>query len=390
MKERYYSLDVFRGATVAFMILVNNQAGPSYDPLEHAPWHGLTPTDMVFPFFLFAVGNALSFVMPRLQQMEAPLVWGKIFKRTALIFLIGFILNWFPFLRWDHDHLVLRGWTFTNDQGVVVGVRVMSVLGRIALCYLFGALAVYLGGFRGSLVISILLLLGWWGLCYTLGAPGDPYSLQGYFGTAVDKWLFGAEHLYHGEGVAFDPEGVPSTMAAIVQVIFGYYTGWYIQKKGKTPSMLRDLFLAAVGLLVVGYVWNLAFPINKKIWTSSFVLATTGYAILLLILLIYLIEFRQWKGWGTRFFDVFGKNPLFIFVLSGAFPRLIALIRIPVGPGTDGLPKYQAPLPWFYQHICKPITGDPKNASLLYAIVLVFLYWLVGYILDKRKVYIRV
>src|SRR5215475_4685360 len=112
MKERYYSLDVFRGATVAFMILVNNQAGPAYAPLDHAPWHGLTPTDLVFPFFLFAVGNALSFVMPRLQQQDRSVALGRIFRRSALIFLIGFLLNWFPFIRWDHDSLVFRGWTY--------------------------------------------------------------------------------------------------------------------------------------------------------------------------------------------------------------------------------------------------------------------------------------
>jgi len=371
------------------MILVNNQAGTSYAPLEHAPWHGLTPTDLVFPFFLFAVGNALSFVMPRFHTQDRSDVVQKIIRRSVLIFGIGFLLNWFPFLRWDHDSLVLKGWTWVNEQGVLSGVRVMSVLGRIALCYLFGALLVYFAGIRGSLYISIGLLLGYWLLCYTLGAPHDPYSLSGYFGTAIDKTLFGSEHLYHGEGVAFDPEGIPSTMAAITQVVFGYFTGRYIQLKGKNDTMLRTLLLAGLALLALGYAWSLVFPLNKKIWTSSFVLVSTGYAILLLAILIFVIEFKHLTGWGSRFFDVFGKNPLFIFVLSGAFPRLLSLIRIP-NP-TDNTPAYLSPLSWFYKLVCLPFTaGNGKNASLLYALVLVFLYWAIGYMLDKRKIYIRV
>ena len=385
MKERYYSLDVFRGATVAFMILVNNQAGTAYAPLEHAPWHGITPTDLVFPFFLFAVGNALSFVMPRLRQQETAAVIAKIGRRSALIFLIGFILNWMPFFRWSHDTLVFRTWTWTNDAGSLAGVRVMSVLGRIALCYLFGALIIYAAKVRGAFLVSIILLLLYWGLCHALGAAGDPYSLSGYFGTAVDRAVFGPEHLYHGEGVAFDPEGLSSTIAAITQVIFGYLTGWYIQEKGKNYAMLGRLLLFAGLCLAVGYAWSAVFPLNKKIWTSSYALVANGYATLVLVLSIFLIEFRHWKGWISRFFDVFGKNPLFIFVLSGLVPRVLGLIRI--GPG----PSYQSPLSWFFAKVCQPLTtGNPKNASLLYSLILVFLYWLIGFVLDKRKIYIRV
>src|ERR1700743_3181526 len=236
-RERYYSLDVFRGATVAFMILVNNQMGASYEPLDHAPWFGLTPTDLVFPFFLFAVGNALSFVMPRFRQESQAHVLRKIIRRGTLIFLIGFILNWMPFFRWSGDRLVFRSWTWINDQGQLAGVRGMSVLGRIAFCYLFGALIVYFFTIRKALAISILLLLGYWLLCYRLGRPGDPYSLIGYFGTTIDKAGCGPEHLYHGEGVAFDPEGLASTIPAITQVVFGYFTGWYIQQRGKNYPM---------------------------------------------------------------------------------------------------------------------------------------------------------
>lgn len=137
MKERYYSLDVFRGATVAFMIMVNNQAGPTYEPLDHAPWHGVTPTDLVFPFFLFAMGNAMSFVMPRLQQAGTKAFLSKVVRRTLLIFGIGLFLNWCPFLRWSDDHLIFKGWEWINDEGSLSGIRVMGVLQRIALCYFF-------------------------------------------------------------------------------------------------------------------------------------------------------------------------------------------------------------------------------------------------------------
>jgi predicted acyltransferase len=386
MNQRYYSLDVFRGATVAFMILVNNQAGAAYAPLDHASWHGLTPTDLVFPFFLFAMGNALAFVLPKLEQQGTPTFLRKVGRRTLLIFAIGFLLNWFPFLRWDHNHLVVKGWTWENANGGISGVRVMGVLGRIALCYGCASLIVYFAKFRGAFVISGCLLLLYWALCLLLGDSADPYSLSGWFGTAIDKAVFGAPHLYHGEGVAFDPEGLASTIPAIVSVILGYFAGSYIRLKGTTYEMLAQLFVAAIILLLAGYCWGGLFPINKKIWTSSYVLVAAGWALACLATLIYFIEFRKAQGGWSRLFDVFGKNPLFIFVLSGVVPRLLGLVRIP-----DDKDGYTSPLGWFYEHCCKPLSaGRAENASLLYALVLVALYWLIAWWLDKRKIYIRV
>ena len=386
MKERYYSLDVFRGATVAFMILVNNQAGPSYAPLDHAPWHGLTPTDLVFPFFLFAVGNALAFVMPKFEEKGSAWTLKKILRRTLLIFVINVLLNWFPFIRYSHDHLTGKGWTWINDNGTLAGVRVMGVLARIALAYCGAALIVYYAKFRGAFVISGILLFVYWALCVGLGDPADPYSLNGYFGTAIDKAVFGPEHMYHGEGVAFDPEGLAGTLPAIVSVILGYFAGTYIRLKGKTYEMLTHLLVAAFILLLAGYCWGSVFPVNKKIWTSSYTLVAAGWALCCLSLLIYFIEFRNARGAWSRFFDVFGKNPLFIFVLSGVVPRLLWLIHIPDGYGgtTD-------PLGWFYFHCCKPLSlGREENASLYYALSLVLLYWLLARFLDKRRIYIRV
>jgi predicted acyltransferase len=380
---RYYSLDVFRGATVALMILVNNPGswGNIYSPLEHATWHGCTPTDLVFPFFLFAVGNALAFVMPRFEQAGTAVFLKKVVKRTVLIFLIGLFLNWSPFVRYEGDHLVFKTWE---------NIRILGVLQRIALCYLFASLAVYFLKGKKVIVFSVFILLAYWFLCFMLGDARDPYSLAGYFGTRVDLNILGAGHVYKGEGVPFDPEGLTSTMAAIVQVILGFLVGQYIRQKGKTFEMLAHLFIAGAVLIFLGYCWDLVFPINKKIWTSSYVLYTTGLAMMVLGLLIYLLEFRNAKGAWSRFFDVFGKNPLFIFFLSGFLPRILALIRWTDHVDPSGKPVYTSPFPWFYEHICKPVSENLKNGSLLYAICMIAFYWLIVYILDKKKIYIKV
>ncbi|MFZ1527354.1 MAG: heparan-alpha-glucosaminide N-acetyltransferase domain-containing protein [Ferruginibacter sp.] len=383
MKQRFYSLDVFRGATVALMILVNNPGtwAHTYDPLKHAAWHGCTPTDLVFPFFLFAVGNAMAFVMPGLETAGAGSFWKKLLKRTVLIFGIGLLLNWFPFVKYD-------------DAGKLVpksleSLRIMGVLQRIALCYFFAGLIVYYLKIRGAFVFAAFLLLAYWFLCIATN-PADPYSIHGWFGTAIDKRLLGPAHLYKGEGIPFDPEGLPSTIAAIVQVIFGYIAGHYIITKGKTAEMVNGLFVAGCVMVFAGFCWDTVFPLNKKIWTSSYTVYTSGLALLILALLIYLIEFKQQRGGWTQFFDVFGKNPLFIFVLSGALPRLLALIRISNGSDGDGKPKFLSPFGWFYEQVCNPLFNDPKNSSLLYAICFIVLMWFIAWILHKRKIYIRV
>ncbi|MBS1640266.1 MAG: DUF5009 domain-containing protein [Bacteroidetes bacterium] len=393
MNNRYYSLDVFRGATVALMILVNNPGSWShiFTPLEHASWHGCTPTDLVFPFFLFAVGNAMSFVMPKFEQKGNSFFLKKIIKRTLLIFLIGLFLNWSPFVRYDQTgNLILKGWEWTTAKGTITGIRVMGVLQRIALCYFFASLIVYYFKQKGSYLVSCILLLIYWVIALLLGNSTDPYSLQGFFGTQVDINLFGEAHVYYGEGVAFDPEGLVSTTTAIVQVVLGYFVGAYIQQKGKTFEMLSNLFVAAIVLMAAGYCWDMVFPINKKIWTSSYVLYTTGLAMAVLGVLIYLIEFNGKKGVWSKFFDVFGKNPLFIFVISGFLPRLLGLIRINNGAKSDGSIIYTSPFGWFYEHICKNISADLRVGSLVYAIIMIIFYWSIVYWMDKKKIYVKV
>jgi len=403
LSSRYYSLDVFRGATVCLMILVNNPGSWQhiYPPLEHAAWHGLTPTDIVFPFFLFAVGNALSFVMPRLKAGGDATFWKKIIKRSALIFLIGLFLQWWPFFIWNNDHLVFRRWVDPNNPES--GVRILGVLQRIALCYFFASVIIYYLKPKGSLYFGLMLLVLYWILCY-IGNPGDPYSLQGWFGTNIDKKILHVPHMYKGEGLPFDPEGVMSTMSAIVEVIFGYFVGDYIQKKSKVPEnlalgtvnnfgpyqMLSGLFVGGVVMLLTGYWWDKVFPINKKIWTSSFTVYTSGLATITIATMIYLIEYKNMRGWFTKFFDVFGKNALFVFALSAFLPRTLALIRIPDHVDDEGKMAYITPWSWLYQRGLIHIPGDPRVGSLAYAICVILFMWFVCWWLDKKKIYIKV
>jgi predicted acyltransferase len=249
---------------------------------------------------------------------------------------------------------------------------------------------------RGAFFIACIILLGYWFLCLA-GNPADPFSLTGWFGTNIDKAILGDGHMYHGEylnghPIVFDPEGFMSLFGAIVQVIFGYLIGDYIIKKGKTPEMVNGLFVSGAVFLFAGYTWDMVFPINKKIWTSSYVVYTTGLALIILAVMIYLIELKNKRGWLTRFFDVFGKNPLFIFILSGFLPRALGLIRVPTNEiDKAGKPVFLSPFGWFYEHICKPIfPGNLNNGSLLYALCMITFLWLIVWWMDKKKIYVKV
>jgi len=396
MNQRYYSLDVFRGATVALMILVNNPGSWSniFAPLDHAEWHGCTPTDLVFPFFLFAVGNAMAFVMPKFEEKGNVFFFKKVFKRAILIFAIGLFLNWSPFVFWNNNELAAKGWTYykTDDDGnqILLGIRILGVLQRIAICYLLASLIVYFFKIKGAFFSALLLLLFYWVITFASNTA-DPYSLSGYFGTAIDKKILGDVHMYKGEGIPFDPEGIASTIAAIAQVIFGFLVGNYIINKGKTYEMLSNLFVVGIVMATAGYCWDMVFPINKKIWTSSYTVYTTGLAILTLATFIFLIEFKNAKGVWSKFFDVFGKNPLFIFVLSGFLPRVLGLFRFVDSIDAEtGKPNYVTAFGWFYEHVCKNISSDLRVGSLVYALTMIAFYWLIVFWMDKKKIYIKV
>jgi predicted acyltransferase len=218
-------------------------------------------------------------------------------------------------------------------------------------------------------------------LLLIFGDASDPYSLQGNAGIYLDKFLFGDRHLYHGEGIAFDPEGVLSTIPAIVNVIIGYYAGYFIQEKGKGYETITKLLLAGCLLIFIALCWNMVFPINKKLWTSSFVLLTTGIDLIIIGALIYILEMRHWQklNW-TNFFTVMGKNPLFIYLLSELLITVLNLIRMPSG---DNFHVWINKI--FFQAIAPGAIG-----SFLFAICYMLLCWVIGYWLDKKKVYVRV
>lgn len=370
--NRYLALDVLRGLTIAFMIIVNTPGSwrDLYAPLAHADWHGFTPTDLVFPTFLFVVGNAMSFAMKKLQETPRSEFFRKVGKRTLLIFVIGWLLNAFPFFDY-------------NEAGEMVfidlsEVRFFGVLQRIALSYFFAALILYFGGEKLGWIFSGLALLLYWPIMYFFGDAGDPYGLVGNAAIKLDLMVVGAERMYMGEGIPFDPEGILSTLTSIVNVIAGYLAGKMIQAKGNTRTTVRNLLAIGVVLILFSYAWDLLFPINKKIWTSPYVLVTVGWDLIILSGLIFVIEVQKITKW-TYFFQVYGRNPLILYVLSGIVISLISMI--PVGEGNlRGLIYETAYTSWL----------GPKNASFLFAISYMLLIWLIGLWMDKKRIYVKV
>jgi predicted acyltransferase len=370
--QRFLALDVLRGMTICFMIIVNTPGNgeTTYPPLLHAHWFGFTPTDLVFPTFMFVVGNAMSFAIKKWEGRPGAYVNWKIFKRALLIFLLGFLMYWFPFVHWnDSDHLQFNSFSHT---------RVMGVLQRIALGYFFAAMMIrYLKPATVYRLSFIFLFLYWFILLFFGG--DHPYDLLTNAGTKRDLWLFGPDHLYHGEGVAFDPEGILSTLPAIANVTFGYAAGRWVQEKGKSFEGLAKLLLAGVLSVVLALSWDWFFPISKKLWTGSFVLLTVGIDCILLAGLIYIIDFLQRTRW-TYFFQVFGKNPLFIYLLSELGATMLWFIPV----GVDRQPLHE----WLFQNVFRH--AGMYFGSFLFAISYMLFCWLIGYILDKRRIYVRV
>lgn len=371
LKQRNLSLDVFRGMTICFMIIVNTPGDSefTFSPLLHAKWHGFTPTDLVFPSFLFAVGNAMSFGFQKWDLQSTSTVVFTILKRTFIIFLLGYLMYWFPFFRLD-DHNDITAFPISQT-------RILGVLQRIGLCYGAVALMIYFFKIRTTLIISVILLFVYWILLSLFGTPADPLSLQGNAPLLLDKWAMGESHMYHGEGIAFDPEGILSTLPSIGNVVGGFIAGLWIQKKGSTYEGLTKMLLSGFALVVTGYFWDLMLPINKKLWTSSFTVYTVGLDCIILAALTYITQIQGKTGW-TKFFQVFGKNPLSIYLLSELL--VILLFMIPAG----GTSLFQA----IYQHIFSH--AGHYTGSLLFAVSFMLVCWMVGYWMDIRKIYIRV
>ncbi|MDN5291023.1 MAG: hypothetical protein PWQ06_1262 [Anaerophaga sp.] len=365
--ERYLALDVLRGMTIALMITVNTPGSWQYvyAPLRHSSWHGCTPTDLVFPFFLFVVGVSMFFSFAKYGNTLNKASFNRLGRRTLLIFAIGLFLNSFP--QWMTDYSSLR---------------IMGVLQRIALAYGFASLIVLSMKRKYIPYLGLAILLVYWGILAWFGGD-DPYSLEGNVTIPFDAAILGEQHLYTGFGIPFDPEGLLSTIPAVVTVLLGYLTGVFISntEKAKLPARLA---LYGVLVTIIGRLWGFVFPINKPLWTSSYVLYTAGLAALVFALLIFIIDVKGYKKW-TSFFVVFGMNPLFIYALSGLWARTLGmLIKFETADGTVVRGST-----WLYQHIFVPLAGN-MNGSLLYALTHVFFFWLIGYILYKKRIFIKV
>jgi predicted acyltransferase len=372
-QNRFLALDVFRGLTVCFMIIVNTPGDKvnRFAQLAHADWHGFTAADWVFPSFLFAVGNALAFVMPKFQNTPPQYFLQKIAKRSAIIFFLGFLMYWFPFMKWDETgHLMMKPISET---------RILGVLQRIALAYFAGSLIVYFFKTKQIVGISVVILLGYWAILMLGGHADDPLSIQGNLVYQLDHFLLGDNHMYKVNGkIPFDPEGLLSTLPAVVNVLAGYLAGKFITEQGKNYETLAKLLLVGFILILIAEAWNWVFPMNKRLWTSPFVCYTVGLDLGILAAIIYFIDFKNIKT-GVNFFTVFGKNALFIYLFSEILAISLKFSRVTCD---------QSYFKWTYHVFCEPIGG--KWGSLAFAVLFMLVCWGVGYWLDKKKIYIKV
>ncbi len=362
---RLVSLDIVRGLTVAFMIIVNTPGSWNYvyAPLQHSKWNGCTPTDLVFPFFLFIVGVSMWFSFKKYGHELNGGAFLRIFRRVVSIFALGIFLNIFPYF--DRDYSTLR---------------IMGVLQRIALAYGIGALICMTVRRDYLWIVTAVLLFAYWGLIYFFGGQ-HPYSLEGNVVLKVDKAIMGTRHLYNGFGIPFDPEGFLSTIAAVCTVIIGYYTGETVGKRAANGKTVLKLFVVGAALTGLGILWGKFFPINKPLWSSSYVLYTAGIAMALLSVIYWLTDVAMFRKWGI-FFVVFGTNALFSYFLAGLWSRLMLFIRIPAGENKITL------YAWSYEKIFVPLFGN-MNGSLVFAVFQMLLIWSVALILYRKKVMIR-
>lgn len=374
---RLTSLDVFRGITIAGMILVNmaGVADDVYPPLAHADWHGCTPTDLVFPFFLFIVGVAMTFSLSKYTQENKPTsaVYWRIFRRAAILFILGLLLNGF----WNKGV-----WTFDLSS-----IRIMGVLQRISLTYLFASLVVLNLPRKGQWTLALVLLVGYWLAMMYLPVPGygaGVLTREGNFGAYVDRFIIPQAHLYAGDGFKNlgDPEGLFSTIPAIVSVLAGYFTGDWIRKQPVQTRTSLGLALFGIGCLIVGWAWGWVFPINKKLWTSSYVVFTSGFALLLLAACYELIEVKLIKRWSKPF-EIMGLNAIAVFVASVLLIKI--LVRTKIGTGETAPSTYN----WIYQNVFASWAGT-FNGSLLFALVTVLLWWAVAVLMYRQRWFLKV
>ena len=365
--NRYLGVDVMRGMTLALMIVVNMSISDqlSFAPLLHATWHGFTLTDAVFPTFLFVVGAALGFSLERYQEAGSRALLQRVFKRAALIFLCGLFISNFPFFRID-PHLGVV-W---QDAG---HVRILGVLQRIGLTYAIAALLLNFTGLVGAAIYSLLALVGY---ALALTTFGD-LTLVGNAPLKLDLMLLGANHLYHGEGVPFDPEGLLGTWPSVVNVLAGYAAVRFLRQRPQTWATVLQLMAAGGVLMLTALAWNGVLPINKKLWTSSYVVWTVGLDLCVLAALTALIDVRGAR-WGASYFAAFGKNTLAIYILSEILNAVLWTFQI----GQSSL------FMWLYDGVFA-VLAPGKTGSLLFALAMMQVCWMVAWEMDRRRIYIR-
>jgi predicted acyltransferase len=358
---RLRSLDAFRGLAIAGMILVNNPGSWSYvyPPLDHAPWHGWTPTDLVFPLFLVAVGVSLTFSFGRRLREGATRtgLFRKIVTRSLFLTLIGVALNFIP----SFD---------------VHTLRYSGVLQRIGLVYFVAASLYLVLAPRALAVLGAALLVGYWLAMTLVPVPGyGPGVLEpiGNLAQYIDSHLL-AGHMWKAD---WDPEGFLSTVPAVVSCLMGIHAGLTLQRAEAPEARTARLALSGFGALVLGWLWSFWFPINKSLWTSSYVLFTGGLALLILAILYWWIDIRRRRAWSTPL-CVFGVNALLAFVLSGLLARLLIAWKIGDTSARG----------WIYEHWFASWAG-PLNGSLVFALAYVVLWYLVLLVLDKRGWYVK-
>jgi predicted acyltransferase len=367
------SLDLFRGLTIALMILVNDPGdGPSaYWPLKHAAWNGWTPTDLVFPSFVFIVGVAMAFSFTsRLERGDSR---GKLFAhvlwRGLVLFALGLFINGFP-TRFDPAHL-----------------RIYGVLQRIAICYVVTSILELWTEWRAQLVIAIACLAGYWVLMRHVAVPG--YGIPGQDIPLLDpdrnlvawldrKLLMG--HLY--EGVR-DPEGLLSTIPAVAGCLLGLLTGKWLRSGRSSAVKAAGMAVAGIVAITLGRTWHLWFPINKKLWTSSFVLFTAGVALVCLALCYWLADAKKWRSGWTKPILVFGKNAIAAYVFSEVLASTLYAIRVGAGAQSTTLQEY------LYTRLFAPL-ASPANASLAYSLAYIFFCWLVMSVLYRKNVFLKI
>lgn len=369
MNKRLLSLDVFRGMTVATMILVNNPGdwGHIYAPLEHAEWNGCTPTDLVFPFFLFIVGVSISFAFQGKTADRETIV--KIFTRSLKLFGLGLFLSLFP--RFD-----------------ISVVRIPGVLQRIAMVFLVCSLIFLTTKHRTQQITFVSILVGYWILMTFVPVPDfGPANLEPEFnlGAYFDRIILGTAHLYKA-AKTWDPEGLLSTIPAIATGLSGVLAGTWLQRQDKeVAEKLTYMYLFGCVFMALGWAWHEAyFPINKALWTSSYVLWTSGLALCFLASFYLLIDVRGYQRW-TKPFVVYGVNAITVFFLTGLIPRILRMIKITNAKGIEMNSQT-----WIYKNLIVSVFSNPYHASLVGALTVIIIWLGILWVMYEKRMIVKV